>query len=87
MIVYRIVHHVPGRVRVEVPGMKRVPLAQLAELSTIPLDTGILDIRPNPVTGTLVILYDPEKIDIQEQLKQLASSPKIQSILVDPKSN
>jgi hypothetical protein len=67
--------------------MKHMTLSQLTELSTVPLAPGILDIRPNWITGTLVIFYDPKKIDIMEHLKQLASNPKIRAILGHSKSN
>lgn len=87
MFEYHIVHHVHGRIRVKVPWMKRLTLSQLAELSAIPLDRGILDIRPNWLAGTLVIYYNPKEINIMEHLKTLASSPKIESIFGTERSN
>ena len=87
MFKYHSVHHVHGRIRVKVPWMKRLTLSQLAKLSAIPLDRGILDIRPNWLAGTLVIHYDPKEINIMEHLKALASSPKIESILGTERSN
>ena len=87
MFEYHIIHHVHGRIRVKVPWMKRLTLSQLAELSAIPLERGILDIRPNLITGTLVFFYDPKEIDIMDHLKTLASSPKLRSILGTQRSN
>ncbi len=80
MIQYRIVHHVPGRIRLEVPSIKGLSLSVLKGLSGIPVPCGIEDIRPNPLTGSLLIKYDPGQIDIDAYLRDMASSVTIESI-------
>lgn len=82
MISYRIIHHVPGRIRIEVPFIKNLSISGLLQmskqLSTIPIPEGIKDIRPNPLSGSVVITYDHGKIDIIEYIKDVSSSMEIQ---------
>ena len=77
MLAYNVVHHVPGRIRVEVPSIKRLPLRDLKKLfaavSLIPTPIGIRDIRTNLLSCSLVIEYDPNIINILEYLKEMAS--------------
>jgi hypothetical protein len=56
MLSYEIAHHVPGRIRIKVPILKKLSLSALLKLAANPFDAGILDIRPNPMTGSLVAL-------------------------------
>jgi cation-transporting P-type ATPase C len=58
-----ILHHLPGRLRLGVtllPG--NVSLAERLENSLINLD-GISRVQANPVTGSLLIAYDPTQLD------------------------
>jgi len=81
MIDYEIVHHVPGRIRLKVPSLKGRSIASLMKLSTIPLPYGITDVHPNPWTGSLVVQYDPAKVNIVQSLNELASRPEIVAVL------
>ena len=81
VIQYRIVHHVPGRIRVEVPSIKGLSLRVLERLATISVPRGIEDIRPNPLTGSLLITYDPGQINIVAYLRDMASSDEIKNVL------
>ena len=81
MIQYRIVHHVPGRIRIEVPSMKGLSIKVLERLSNMPIPCGIKDIRPNPLTGSLLIKYDPGRINIVTYLQAMASSGEIHDTL------
>jgi hypothetical protein len=82
MISYKIIHHIPGRIKLEVPFIKNVSLSKLLhmskQLSTITTPEGIKEIRPSPLTGRVVIIYEYGKIDIIEYLKTVASSIEIQ---------
>ena len=73
MIQYTIVHHVPGRIRIEVPSMKGLSRRELVRLSELSVPPGILGLRANPILGTLVITYDPAQIDIVAYLEEIAS--------------
>ena len=81
VIQYRIVHHVPGRIRVEVPSVKGLSLRVLERLATISVPKGIEDIRPNPLTGSLLITYDPVQINILTYLRDMAASDEIKKVL------
>ncbi len=81
MIQYRIVHHVPGRIRVEVPSIKGLSIKVLERLANISIPRGIEDIRPNPLTGSLLITYDPGQINIVAYLRDMALSDEIKSVL------
>jgi hypothetical protein len=80
MIGYKVIHHVPGRIRIEIPAIKGLSMETLKQLSVIPIPAGIRDVRPNPFTGTMVIIYEPENIDILEYIKSMASNPELQKI-------
>jgi len=82
MIQYRIVHHVPGRIRIEVPSIKGVPLKELKKLSALPVPVGIEGIRPNPLTGSLLIKYNPDEINIVTYLNDMAVSRAIEEKLM-----
>jgi hypothetical protein len=80
MIKYRIVHHVPGRIRIEVPAIRELSFKALDKLSNIPIPCGIKGIRPNPITGSLLIQYDPQRIDIMTYLKNISSREEMKCI-------
>ncbi|MFQ3574316.1 MAG: HMA2 domain-containing protein, partial [Thermodesulfovibrionales bacterium] len=68
MIKYTIKHHVRGRIRIEIPILRNVPLSRLKGLSALQLPEGIKEIKPNPFSGSVVITYEPSKIDIEAYL-------------------
>ena len=81
MLSYEIAHHVSGRIRIRVPILKKRSLSALQRLAAIPLEAGILDVQVNPLTGSLVIHYDPQKIDILKYLEAVASNKEIEEII------
>lgn len=85
MISYRIIHHIPGRIRIEVPVIKKLSISGLLQMSkqfsAIAISEGIEDIRPNPFSGSIVITYKPEKINIIEYIKNMASSAEMQKLM------
>ena len=81
MIGYKVIHHVPGRIRIEIPVIKGLSVEAFKQLSAIPIPDGIRDVNPNPFTGSLVIIYEPEKIDILEYIKSMASNSVVQKVL------
>ena len=83
MVSYKILHHVPGRIRIAVPLLKKLSFSALAELASIPLADGILAVEPNFLSRNLVIKYDPEKIDILAYLLTMASHPEIEKVIKD----
>jgi len=86
VIQYRIVHHVPGRIRIEVPSMKGLCLKRLEGLSAIVFPSGIEGVRPNPLTGSILIKYDPAQINIVAYLKDVAGSRMLEDCLMEGES-
>ena len=82
MIQYRIVHHIPGRIRIEIPSIKGVSVKRLQQLSTLSVPSGIEGVRPNPFTGSLLITYNPEKINILTYLDEIAVSRDLEEKLM-----
>ena|SRR5689334_11971585 len=55
----QVVHFLPGRVRVKLPGLKgNAALAQEVQHTLVAID-GIQHIEVNPITGSVLLLYDP----------------------------
>src|SRR3990170_7871185 len=77
MIAYKIAHHIPGRIRVEIPILKSLSFMELRKvaekLKAIPVSAGIREIRPNPLNMSLVIIYQPENIDIIRYINEMIS--------------
>ena len=63
---YRVVHRLPGRIRIHIPAMEKAPPAyrQLAGdvVGLVGLKKGIQDVRIEPISGTVLIGYDPDEI-------------------------
>jgi hypothetical protein len=83
MITFTVKHHVPGRIRVEVPILKTLSRNKLEQLglSLMPSPSGIRDVSMNPMTGSVVIQYEPHMIDILEYMRSLVSNEKIRIII------
>ena len=77
MIAYKIAHHIPGRIRVEIPALKCLSFMELRtvaeKLQAIPVPAGIREVRPNPLNMSLVIIYEPENIDIIRYINEMIS--------------
>ncbi|MCC6025592.1 MAG: hypothetical protein LM575_01320 [Caldimicrobium sp.] len=76
MFDYKIVHQLPGRIKIHLPIIKGLSVEKLKLLADrlfadYELPDGIKKVRPNPITGNVVIEYDPNKIDIFLFLEEL----------------
>jgi hypothetical protein len=65
------VHHVPGRLRVESPTLKVMSAEAQDILDFFSHLDGIRRVRVNPVTGSVVIHYDPDLVESGEILQAL----------------
>lgn len=83
MIKYTIEHHVKGRIRIKVPVLRNISLSRLKGLSHLKIPEGIKDIKPNPLSGSVVILYEPSIIDIEQYLQSLLNDERIENLLND----
>ncbi|MCX8026354.1 MAG: heavy-metal-associated domain-containing protein [Thermodesulfovibrionales bacterium] len=81
MIKYSIKHHVKGRIRIDIPQIKGISISRLRNLSNLEIPDGITDVRPNPLSGSVVITYDPSKIDIEKYLETISNDEDVIKIL------
>jgi hypothetical protein len=78
---YRIVHRLPGRVRIHIPHLAAVPsnwrsyVEPVAEV--IEIKMGIKKVNIQPISGRLLITYDPDMIQENDIVKWLALLVKI----------
>ncbi len=84
-IPYRILYHDKGYIRLEVPVIRRLSWAYLFEnlrkAHSFPVPSGIKNFYVNPLTGSIVITYKPDDINILEYINRMASSPDIREII------
>ena len=85
MISYTIKHHIPGRIRIEIPGLKKMTIEELKRLedavTRVRRIEGIRDFRAKPVTGSVTIKYDPAVIDIMDYLSEMATDQEINNFI------
>ncbi len=71
MISTNYFHAIDGRMRLGIPGVKG-SWAKAQELKDRIVNyQGIYDVRPNPTTGNVLIVYDPQRISQYDILKSL----------------
>jgi copper chaperone CopZ len=64
-------HNVPGRLRVKIPTLKSRP-GRIRTVENLLFNlNGIEQIRTNPLTGSVVINYDPDLLDLQQIIELL----------------
>ena len=56
------VHHVPGRLRLQTPRLKRNPQAAETALGKALAITGVLEARVSAVTGSLLVTYNKREL-------------------------
>ncbi|MCX8070069.1 MAG: hypothetical protein N2738_06160 [Thermodesulfovibrionales bacterium] len=83
MLKYTIKHHVKGRIKIYIPELKGMSIARLMSLSNIQIPEGIMDVKPNPFTGSVVVTYDPSKIDIEKYLETLSKDENLIKLLTE----
>ena len=81
LIEYRVVHHINGRIRLHVPAIKNLSIETLNKLAALPIPNGISNVNVNPITGSIVINYDPKHIDITKFLEEMMSDEKLLTIV------
>ncbi|MEJ2061092.1 MAG: hypothetical protein P8Y64_11515 [Gammaproteobacteria bacterium] len=68
------VHHVPGRLRVRTPVLKRNPELARQTCERLQARPGVEDVQASTVTGSLVIAYDRELTDRDAILEVLRTN-------------
>ena len=64
-------HHVPGRLRVKIPGLKTSPEQAQKIRDLLDEVNGVERASVNPVTGSVLILYHSDLVDPEEILRPL----------------
>ena len=76
MVTYPIKHHVPGRIRPDVPALRKIAEHRLKKISKamtrLPVFMGIRDLTVNPGNGSVGIEYDSEVVDIIDYLEDMS---------------
>lgn len=67
------IHHIPGRLRVKSPGLKRNERAAAQTRAHIDQLHGIHSTEINPITGSILIHYDTRQVAAQTLLDTLRS--------------
>ena len=78
---YRITHRLPGRIRIHIPALEKLPAEWRKYLEPsadiVSMLKGINTVQIQPVSGSLLITYDPGRIDeagILQWLKSLVTA-------------
>lgn len=56
------IHHIPGRMRIKHAGFKSDPAKQKELAAALESMAGVESVTVNPVTGSVVVLYDSESM-------------------------
>jgi hypothetical protein len=84
-ISYRILYHFKGYMRLEVPAIKKLSWAYLLKnikkSHASPVPPGIKNFHLNPITGSMVITYKPDDINILEYIKRMPWNFDLQEII------
>ncbi|MEW6379226.1 MAG: HMA2 domain-containing protein [bacterium] len=70
----RAVHAIPGRVRFKVPRIKQDPAFEARIRDRLSAIKSIQRVEVNPVTGSVLLLYDPQEIRLPGSLFPLLSA-------------
>jgi hypothetical protein len=55
-------HHVPGRLRIQTPRLQNSEEAARAACDNVMTIDGVCEARANPITGSLLIIYDRQRL-------------------------
>jgi hypothetical protein len=73
---FKVLFHIKGYIRLEVPLLRKLSWAYLYDnfnnSSRFPLPSGVKNFYLNPLTGSMVITYEPD-MNIIEYVKNMAT--------------
>lgn len=82
---YKILYHGNGYIRLEVPSLRKLAWSLFFSTfkSAFPfaLPSAIKRFDANPLTGNIIIAYDPNDIDILDFIEKMAGDPEILKIV------
>jgi hypothetical protein len=84
-IQYKILYHTKGYIRLEIPSLRKLALPFLFTTSRkklpFPVHPGIRDFHINPLKSSLVIVYEPDTVNILDYINSMASDPAVKKII------
>lgn len=82
---YKILYHGNGYIRLEVPSLRKLAsslfFSTLKSAFPLALPSAIKSFDANPLTGNIIIAYDPKDIDILDFIEKVARDPEILKIM------
>lgn len=73
---YKIIYHRAGKIKIEVPFLKKVPMKEINKFSEYftkkYMHEGISSVFVNPLTSRIIIFYDENIINIIDFLDKVA---------------
>ena len=66
-----VMHHVPGRLRIRLSGMKGNPSKAHSIERNLSVITGVIQAESNPRTGCVIIRYDPRSTNLHAVIASL----------------
>ena len=80
-----VVHAIPGRARVRIQALRGNPVVARRLQERLALLPGMRRVEANPVTGTLLLLYDADDVRWLEELPEAAGTPQLDLGSVRPR--
>jgi hypothetical protein len=84
-IISSYVHALEGRLRIKIPEVKGAPLKAREIEEHLALCTGVEEVSGNPITGSVLVLYNPRLIGQEEIILVLKEIGYLEE--TPPKSN
>lgn len=82
---YKILYHKNGYIRLEIPSLRKLAWSIFftSFRKTLPfnLPPAIKNFHVNPLKGSVVIIYEPEKIDILDYIRKMAADPRVKTMI------
>jgi len=79
----QIVSHFPGRIRVRARRFDRKPKTAEALAERMSGEPGVLSASASAVTGSILILYDPRKVQVDALVSALLSGSGLSAVAAD----
>lgn len=79
----RLVSHFPGRLRVRAETFRALPEVADEVVASISAEPGVRDVQSSPVTGSLLVLYEPRELQLPRLVQLLVRAGELGGIEVD----
>jgi len=72
------IHHVPGRLRIRIPELKRNPAMADSLITKLESTTGVSSVVANSLTGSVLIHYDDSACDLDSIFRLVPRQPRVE---------